>query len=92
MLQKSNLDTHSLSSQESNLTLLSNSVECIAWHIFSNCLFAMITNKFLLLLVDYALDFKVVWWIRLLKMRITCNFDGTRIIAYLGYGSSFVTL
>ena len=27
-----------------------------------------------------------------IKMRITCNFDRTRIIAHLNYGSSFVTL
>ena len=27
-----------------------------------------------------------------LKMRITLNFDRTRIIAYLNYGSNFVTL
>ena len=36
--------------------------------------------------------FKGVWWIRLLKMRITCNFDRTSIIAYLNYGSNLVTL
>ena len=35
---------------------------------------------------------KGVWWIRLLKMRITYNFDRTRFIAYLNYGSNFVTL
>ena len=27
-----------------------------------------------------------------LKLRITCNFDRTRIIAYLNYASNFVTL
>ena len=35
---------------------------------------------------------KGVWWIRLLKMRTICNFDRTRIIAYLNYVSNFVTL
>ena len=77
MLQKSNLDTHSLSSQESNLTLLSNSIECITCHIFSNCLFAMGTYKFLLLLVDCALAFK---W--------RC-FDSNRILQKLINGPLF---
>ena len=42
--------------------------------------------------IEVIKRFKGVWWIRLLKMRITRNFDSTRIIAYLNSSSSFVTL
>ena len=42
--------------------------------------------------LKYFEKVKGVWWIRPLKMKITCNFDRTRIIAYLNYGSNFVTL
>ena len=48
------------------------------------------TQKIIVLKVRDHL--KGVWWIRLLKMRITCNFERTRFIAYFNYGSNFVTL